>query len=396
MGAACGGGKKAESAVVKQLPLPGDDFVQRVAVVRHANREDHLHPAAWFGSPEGQRHPYDTPITFDGEERARSVGEKAPDAFDVIVCSPYMRCLMTGCEIAKIKKIPIMFDNGLGEIFDDTYMPQNNEGKKQIRRPKALGEFLKREYPGVKAIGHDPKLPFLKVYGPHPVFPEDWRKALARFEERFEHILTECARRRLHPIIVTHADAVVNLFEAITGSSAEKVDYCGWFVGERRGGAPESIWSEGWKWEVGDYLRHGPAVNVTSFDPIKKAVAQSREEMQKASAAYPTLEFPDWLAAKNSEDEKVAAMDEFWTPAQRQTVAEDKEKVKLTFRDSVHVIELLHKLQRKPTDRFCLTPVVPETCSLHIEDDEENEDDMVLYKSAREKAAEGLPEASRA
>ena len=53
MGAACGGGKKASDAV--QLPLPGDDFVQRVVVCRHANREDHLHPKAWFGSPEGMR-----------------------------------------------------------------------------------------------------------------------------------------------------------------------------------------------------------------------------------------------------------------------------------------------------------------------------------------------------
>ena len=81
------------------------------------------------------------------------MNKQAPDAFDVIVCSPYMRCLMTGCEIARKKNLPIMFDNGLGEIFNATYMPLNTEGKKQVRRPKTLGAFLKRHYPDVAESG---------------------------------------------------------------------------------------------------------------------------------------------------------------------------------------------------------------------------------------------------
>lgn len=363
------------------MPLPGDDFVQRVVVCRHANREDHQHPKEWFGSPEGIRHPYDTPITREGEDRARGVGEKAPDAFDVIVCSPYMRCIMTGCEIARVKKIPIMFDNCLGEVFDDTYMPLNTEGKKQIRRPKALGDFLKREYPDVKAVGHDRSLPFLTLYGQHPVFPEDWRQALVRFDERFDYILTECARRRLNPILVTHADAVVNLFENITGSYVENADYCAWFVGERHGGTPESIWCDGWKWEVGDFIEHKPTLEVPSFEPIKHAIQTYRDETRKASVPYPELVFPHWLQRKNSEDEKIAEMSSFWTPARRTTIRNEEDHRKhLTMKETVHLVEAMHLLQRQNTDRSGHSPDLPEGVMLDIDSDE---DDEVLFKSKR-------------
>jgi hypothetical protein len=302
---------------------------------------------------------------------------------------------MTGCEIARKKNLPIMFDNGLGEIFDATYMPLNTEGKKQVRRPKTLGAFLKRHYPDVKAVGHDSKLPWLTCYGKHPEFPEDWRQALIRFDERFDYILTECARRRLNPIIVTHADAVVNLFENITGSYAEHADYCAWFIAERRGGTPETIWCDGWKWEVGDYIKHKPADEVPGFEPMKEAIKAYREsDENKKVFPHKDLFFPDWLQRKNSEEVKVAEMESFWTPGVRTTITKQEEGHKhLTLVQTVHIVEQLHQLhqlQRQHTDRSEHSPDLPEGCVVDIDSEE---DDEVLYESVR--ATETASEAIR-
>jgi broad specificity phosphatase PhoE len=294
----------------KAAPLPLDkDYTQRVAVVRHGPREDHLNPVAWFTSADGLTNPYDTPITEEGKTVAHNVGKNCPKAFDIVICSPYMRCLQTGCEIAMVHDVPIMFDNSLGEVFDDVYMPKNKQGKKQIRTGKKLLKYLESNYPMVKVLGSKPES--LTIYGKHPAFPEDFTEARVRFMDRFEHVLQETAKRQLNPIVVTHADAVVVIFETLTGRECEHVDYCGWFVGERKGTQP--VWSEKWNWEVGGHLELEEGdPELCNFEPIINSIKKYKN---KRANPYPELKLPSSLAQKYSKEQRDAAMKEFWSPA---------------------------------------------------------------------------------
>jgi broad specificity phosphatase PhoE len=367
MGSACGASKPAGSSEAdKGAPVPQEptkDFVQRVVVVRHGNRLDHQDPIGWFHSDVGKTNPYDTPLTKEGRKVARNVGKKCPKAFDLVVCSPYMRCLQTGCEIASEHKIPIAFDYNLGEVFDDVYMPKNKAGKKQIRSGMKLRKYVEQDYPDVKVMGA--KTSSVPISGKHPAFPEDFLEARVRFFDRFEYILQECSKRALNPIIVTHADAVVALFETISGRESEKVDYCGWFIAEKADKGPDlPIWTDRWRWEVGGHmvLEEGEP-EVCHFGPIISSIAK-----YKKNRATPYPEISLSAAPTCSDAEKATAMEKFWGPSMTLSVltkteeeipAPHKEE-SLSLGGALKVIEASCKFKKGLEERRDFTPKAPD------------------------------------
>jgi len=394
MGSACGASKSAgevegsyqpegePSKGTRKTYSKGEVFTQRVAVVRHGPREDHANPVKWFTSETGLTNPYDTPLAEEGgKEVAAGVGKNCPKAFDVVVCSPYMRCLQTGCEIAKVHNIPIMFDHNIGEVFDDVYMPKNKLGKKQHRVPKKLRAFLEKEYPEVRVLSAKPDS--VDISGKHPVFNEPFDEARVRFMERFEHILLETGKAQLNPIIVTHADAVVVIFETLTGREAEHVDYCGWFICEK----PQThgtfeVWTDKWTWEVGGHMKLEPGEPlVTSFVPVKTSVGAYRAKMKP----YPKLPISATLVHKHSDDEKQKAMDGFWgggTATEKTTsnLVEDNnasggiEGENMTMGGALKVMMAVRKFKKPLGARGGFTPAPPEGFEMKVGDDEEEEE----------------------
>jgi hypothetical protein len=91
----------------------------KVTVMRHAEKLDDVDPH-WSACAE---RPYDAPITDAGCAHAKEVGVqvgKAGADIDVVVCSPFLRCLQTtqhfleGYEAARAcSTLPVAIDPGL-------------------------------------------------------------------------------------------------------------------------------------------------------------------------------------------------------------------------------------------------------------------------------------------
>jgi broad specificity phosphatase PhoE len=206
--------------------------IQRVALIRHGPRVDHMDKDAWFASEDGKAYPYDSPLTPQGFHEAALVGKKIPPVFDFVIASPYLRCIQTAAEIAKVLELPILVDTELGEVFDQGYMPEA-DGRKQIRSVEYLSDYFRSSYPDVATIGENGQKGGVHIFGKHPEWPEDFEKAKLRYLERFETICKLCAARGANPMIVGHADMITILLQTIGGVMTKSCGYCGWVVGER-------------------------------------------------------------------------------------------------------------------------------------------------------------------
>ena len=97
-------------------------YRQQIAVVRHTDRLDE-DQSAWMEHPSFTQWRYNCPITKAGVLRARKIGEEikshsesGDNSFSVIVTSPYLRCVETAVEIAKVMELPVVVDRRLGEV----------------------------------------------------------------------------------------------------------------------------------------------------------------------------------------------------------------------------------------------------------------------------------------
>ena len=156
-------------------------FRQAVAVVRHGERLDST--PAWSSYPERNLWPMDPPLTEEGHIGSREVGHhlqhdlpEGSDPFEVIISSPYLRCAESACQIARVLKIPVVFDRDVGEIFGDAFRHAQSNPH---RSSKELAEILVRHFPDVEyAVDADG----VQMVGSQPRFPETLREARRRFQ----------------------------------------------------------------------------------------------------------------------------------------------------------------------------------------------------------------------
>lgn len=181
-------------------------------MVRHAERADSAFALfkglPWTRSEDSQRWPLDPPLSDAGEVGALEAAEVLHDhaknrcdaGIDVVVTSPYLRCVQTAAVIcAKLgSDTRLMIDASMGEIFGpDIFGDHEPTGH---RRPL---QFLLDE---CKLRGVDSAFP--KLFGAEPSWPENSLDGRHRFSESFLKYQERSCYGCRSFIIVTHGDCV--------------------------------------------------------------------------------------------------------------------------------------------------------------------------------------------
>ena len=100
---------------------PNHDLADQaaVAVLRHGQRQDSVFGSSWHNTMDFQQYPFDCPITDDAVVQARHAASKLSSFadFDVIVSSPYLRCVQTAIALADALDVMVILDYELGEVF---------------------------------------------------------------------------------------------------------------------------------------------------------------------------------------------------------------------------------------------------------------------------------------
>jgi broad specificity phosphatase PhoE len=117
---------------------------RRIFLARHGNREDLVNPA-WEATAE---EPYDPPLSADGEEQARRLGQRlAREGIEAIISSPFLRTIQTAHHANEALDVPIYVEPGFGEWLSEH----------SFTRPPRLQSLaaLARLYPSLRD-GHVP------------------------------------------------------------------------------------------------------------------------------------------------------------------------------------------------------------------------------------------------
>lgn len=218
-----------------------EDFRQLVALVRHGERLDQADPITWMRSKDGQRYPFDAPLTGKGVRQAQEVARelaKYRSWFHLVVCSPYVRCVQTAAEIAKELELPLAVDNSLGEIYGPRTMGGTRDGGPPERRsPSEVFGVVGESASEVELV----KCRSGGLFGQPPQWPESLEAARLRFISRTECFLSRSAKMRRNFILVSHGDAVAIVLQlllrvreaAMPGEVVDFVDYCGYLCADR-------------------------------------------------------------------------------------------------------------------------------------------------------------------
>ncbi len=109
---------------------------QTVWIARHGNRLDFVNPE-WFNTAVRR---YDPPLSEDGFMQAAELGQRLKsENISHILASPFLRTIQTANEVAKVLKLPIKLEAGLGEWHNAEWMSESPEIQTQ--------DFLTEAYP---------------------------------------------------------------------------------------------------------------------------------------------------------------------------------------------------------------------------------------------------------
>jgi len=189
-------------------------FNQAIAVVRHGERLESTGRLT-STTKSSRSWPHDCPLTRTGMRASREVGQTLGNVgnaapFEVIVSSPYLRCAQSASEIARELKLPVIFDDDLGEVGEHIGRAIDPQAPPHRGR-RDLEQCLRRDFPSVEYAMTADRLQF---HGGYPMFPESLSQARTRFAKKAQNICQSAAAALKSVIIVTHPDAL----DAIVGS----------------------------------------------------------------------------------------------------------------------------------------------------------------------------------
>eukprot|EP00438_Fugacium_kawagutii_P009718 Skav211721 [mRNA] locus=scaffold2852:770568:775501:- [translate_table: standard] len=108
-----------------EAPVSSDSVA--VAVVRHAERADAGHALDdWGCSEDAAAFPHDPPITAEGVQQAKELARDLKQqlvSLDVIISSPYLRCLQTAEVLAEEFGVFVLLDAEVGHWDERTHVP---------------------------------------------------------------------------------------------------------------------------------------------------------------------------------------------------------------------------------------------------------------------------------
>jgi len=216
---------------------------QVLVVMRHSERLDFADEDAWFQHPDSRIYPMDPPITSRGRSHAKVQGrllreflESNGGGIDVIITSPYIRCVQTAVQVREVMtcrkggQVPLLIDAEVSEVgiykkprgmTDPALLKSHLEF---CSRRRSYNELLQRpDLKGVELLNLD------DFVGIQPPFPEQRRAAHLRGLFRFSEWLERGHQTDLNFLIITHQDLVHTFCSMIKPEVCiEWVKYCGW------------------------------------------------------------------------------------------------------------------------------------------------------------------------
>eukprot|EP00811_Abedinium_folium_P006981 NODE_1643_length_2411_cov_8.063047.p1 GENE.NODE_1643_length_2411_cov_8.063047~~NODE_1643_length_2411_cov_8.063047.p1 ORF type:complete len:607 (-),score=70.88 NODE_1643_length_2411_cov_8.063047:516-2336(-) len=193
------------------------------AVVRHGERADFdLDSSFAMGADHW---PHDPPLTETGTAQAKVLAnrllcacEVSHSTFNIIVSSPYRRCVMTALEICQqLPNAMLVIDRSLGEVYSPAALA-NCGGREPLwvtRPPQQVFEDCGAVKHGSRFVGR------------WPAFPETRQSAKARYTAAFLSYINQAMRRHSNFVFVTHAVCVETALQLLAGDHMIKcVDYC--------------------------------------------------------------------------------------------------------------------------------------------------------------------------
>eukprot|EP00931_Biecheleriopsis_adriatica_P060553 TRINITY_DN36378_c0_g1_i1.p1 TRINITY_DN36378_c0_g1~~TRINITY_DN36378_c0_g1_i1.p1 ORF type:complete len:489 (-),score=53.08 TRINITY_DN36378_c0_g1_i1:553-2019(-) len=226
-------------------PIVRDVQSQVCSVVRHAERADGFalfNGLPWTRSEDFHRWPFDPPLSDAGELGALQTAEaihgsvtKLDAAIDVVVTSPYLRCVQTAAVIcAKLgPDTRLMIDVSVGEIFGPAIFG-DCKPEKHRRSLQSLLEECKRR--GVENV-------FANFFGTEPAWPESLQAGRQRFVESFLKYQERSFNGCRSFIIVTHGDCVAAAATLFPLAARMKtVEPGGMLLASRRARKSSELW----------------------------------------------------------------------------------------------------------------------------------------------------------
>eukprot|EP00931_Biecheleriopsis_adriatica_P039938 TRINITY_DN22849_c0_g1_i11.p1 TRINITY_DN22849_c0_g1~~TRINITY_DN22849_c0_g1_i11.p1 ORF type:complete len:480 (+),score=78.43 TRINITY_DN22849_c0_g1_i11:52-1491(+) len=227
-------------------PLVKDVQSQVLGVVRHAERADaafaFFKGQRWTRTQDCEQWPLDPPLSDAGEvgaleaaEVVNGFAESLDSAIDVVVTSPYLRCVQTAAVMcAKLgPETKLIIDASVGEIFGPHVF--GDREPRDHRRP--LQSLLDEcELRGVEVV-----IP--EIIGTEPSWPETLSSGRQRFAESFLIHQERSCRDCRNLVIVTHGDCVASaaaLFPSTAHVSA--VEPGGMLLASRRAKKSSVLW----------------------------------------------------------------------------------------------------------------------------------------------------------
>ncbi|CAJ1455388.1 unnamed protein product [Effrenium voratum] len=226
----CQEGNSAETSAPEDaaaLPGLGGEAAPplAVAVVRHAERAD-SHEAfdAWCTAEDAEQHPLDPPITKQGLLQAQELAEalsRQKVEFQVVISSPFLRCLQTATVLAEHFNASILLDQELCEVLGpDVYEVEPPEVPwRAVAKMKSLLQETSAS-----------RLNSARLMGQRPKWPEQLGAARCRYAKRFFDYLRRARHTKRSCILVSHGHMVqvcASVLPACMQRKIISVDYAG-------------------------------------------------------------------------------------------------------------------------------------------------------------------------
>jgi broad specificity phosphatase PhoE len=185
---------------------------RRIFLARHGNRQDFVDPT-W---PSTADEPYDPPLSSDGIEQARRLGQRlAEEGVDVILASPFLRTVQTAHYANERLQVPIYVEPGIGEWLEQSSF-------ERLPRLRSL-DVLRADYP---MLAHGYVASWVQRH------PETAAELRARAQQTLETLLRKFEGTLL---VVGHAASVAAM--ALIDPELESIDcpLCALFLLEHDG-----------------------------------------------------------------------------------------------------------------------------------------------------------------
>jgi len=219
-------------------PQVSSEVPRLFGIVRHTERADDLGATvngdAWVLSADFQSWSMDPPLSDNGIAHASQIGqqlaslaEEAMTQIDVVISSPYRRCVQTAVELCRClgRETKMILDMSFGEVFGPPMFGEVQPSSPLVTEGKILAYCADR---GVKCQSG--------VLGKAPRWPETLLSARRRLAERFLIYLNRSAAGNRNFVIVTHADGVgaaLSMMPCAKGYAVDTVAYGGGFTARR-------------------------------------------------------------------------------------------------------------------------------------------------------------------